>query len=319
MYHHTEDIDRKNTQDVSEIDDQIRLLVNRSINALSNSSKRDATFDSLIETVLLTFIGTHKSIMLLLKQADSDSDYASDAMSLVREQVEKVFVLILILDNPQKWIQVYFKDDWRRFYEYEVLLNSEERKNLEEFQMNEQREKDLQEYQNAIGVSDLEKEWVEFKFNNPGAAIPQHLEGAAIVGFPTPGNVRKCMENKSAEEFLIRLHKEYKRICGYSHIGLDKLQVTAMRVTTNNISESNKGVFVEQALKMPVLWTSYLAIACACTELYKSLQQYDPDVSRTGDLLEALFEIWFVLEQKCLLGKVFWDVRAKKILPPLIR
>lgn len=318
-FHHTEDIDRSSTSDVDTLDEQMRLMVNRTVRALDKLPRHDTTFGSLTETIFRTFISTHKSIRLLLKEAGAEPDYAPDAMSLVREQVEKVFVITLLLDDPQKWILVYFKDDWRRFYEYDVLLNGREQKDLPGFEFDNAQKNRLRILQNNASVSELEKEWLEFKFYNPGSAIPSHLKGSSIPEFPTPGKVKENMNDKSAEEFLVRLHKEYKRICGYSHVGLDKLQIVSMRVVPNRLSESHKDVFLEQALIRPAMWTSYLTVACACTEAYKYLQQYDPDISRTAQLLDILYDFWAVLRQQSLIGKVFWGIRAKRVLPPLLQ
>lgn len=286
MYHHTEDIDRSKSFDADELDGKMSPLVNRTISALNDLPNQEATFSSVIETLLLTFVTTHKSIRILLKEADT----ASDAMSLAREQLEKVFSLTLIWDDPKKWIAVYFKDDWRRNYEYEVLLNDEERKDLPECEVNEIQRNYWQGLQLNANISNLEKEWVEFKFNNSGVPVPPHLKGVKFEEFPMPGKVKELVSDTNAEEFLGRLHREYKRICGYTHVGLDKLQVVSMKVVKNNLSESQKEDFLDQSLVNPAFGISCLTVACACTEAYNYLKQNDADIAQTGQLLEMLFE-----------------------------
>lgn len=313
MYHHTEDIDRSRTFDADDLDGKMSLLMNRTVSALNDLPNQGATFYSLNETLLRTFIATHKSIRLLLKEEDT----ASDAMSLVREQLEKVFLLALIFDDPKKWILVYFKDHWRRNYEYEVLLNDEERKNLPECEVNETQRNRWQVLQANANVSNLEREWIEFKFKN--IPTPPRLAGAKIDQFPMPGNAKKLVSDTNAKEFLGRLHREYKHICGYTHVGMDKLQVVGMKVVKNNLSESEKEIFLEKALVHPAYGISCLTVACACTEAYNYLKQNDADIAQTGQLLEILFEFWSVLCQQSLLAKVFWDIRAKHVLPPLIQ
>ncbi len=316
-YHHTDDIDGSQVFDANDLDEQMRLVVHRVVATFHTLPKHDATFSSVMEVLLRTFLSTHKSIRLLFKEAKSDPDYASDATSLVREQVEKVFVVTLMLDDPQRWVGVYFKDDWRKFYEYEVLLNDEERKNLPGYQGNERR-KIMQMLQANANVSSLEKEYIEHKYNNPGVPLPAHLKSVQVPEFPTPGKVKEVMSDKSADAFLIRWHKEYKRICGYTHVGLDKGQVTAMRVVKNRLRESAKDIFLEREIVLPTMSTSYVATASACTEAWKYLKEYDRDVSRTAMLLDALLDYWGTLRQQSLLAKVFWDIRAKQVLPPVI-
>jgi hypothetical protein len=77
----------------------MRLVTIRIITAFNKLQDHTPTFRSLTETLFQSFLTTHKSIRLLLREAQTDPDYASDAMSLVREQVEKVFVIALILDD----------------------------------------------------------------------------------------------------------------------------------------------------------------------------------------------------------------------------
>jgi len=42
----------------------------------------------------------------------------ADAVSLVREQVEKVYVISLIVDNQRRWTKQYFRNQWRWRYEH---------------------------------------------------------------------------------------------------------------------------------------------------------------------------------------------------------
>ncbi len=316
-YRHTEDIDGSQIFDANELDEQMRLVVHRVVGAYDQLPNHTETFNSLMDVVFRGYLSTHKSIRLLLRESKSDPDYAADAMSLVREQVEKVFLITLLLDDPNRWVSVYLKDDWRRFYEYEVLLNEEERKDLSGHQSDE-RTKIVEILRKNANISPLEKEYIEFKYNNPRAHLPAHLQGAQVDPFPTPGQVKDLMVNKSAEEFLTRWHKEYKRICGFSHVGLDKGQITAMRVVRNRLLDSAKETFLELEIVLPAITTSYVAAASACTEAYKYLQRYDQNISRTAMLLDALLNFWGTLREQSLLAKVFWDISAKNVLPPVL-
>ncbi len=44
-----------------------------------------------------------------------------DAMSLAPEQIEKVYSVALLLEDPQKWTIRYVKEDCRKHYEHYLL------------------------------------------------------------------------------------------------------------------------------------------------------------------------------------------------------
>lgn len=124
VYQITEDLTGNREFNADELDAAMQLCLNRISAAFSKLDNHSPTFGSLMESIFQSFARTQKSIRLLLKQTGEDLNFASDAMSLVREQIEKVYVVALILDDPAKWIEIYFKDDWRRLYKHEVLLTT---------------------------------------------------------------------------------------------------------------------------------------------------------------------------------------------------
>ena len=240
-------------------------------------------------------------------------------MSLVREQVEKIFVITILLDDPDKWMPICFKDDWRRFYKYNFLVLEEERKYLSRFQVDrEKREKILENLTALAQMSDSEKELIEHKHLRPGETKPAHLAGVEVPKFPTPAEAVGNIADASIREYLVRWHKEYEFLCGYSHVGLDKLQITALWYTKNNISEEDKWAFLSKEILIPAVSTSYVAAASACTESWRYLKRYDSDLSKSDTFLEAILSLWDDLRNQSLLGIVFWDIHAKDVLPPLI-
>lgn len=97
-YYHTEDIVETKEFDANDLD-KMKLCVNRIIGSFYKLEKTHSlTFRSLMEEFFKAFLSTHKTIRLLLREAHTDLDFASDAKSLVREQVEKVFLITLMLD-----------------------------------------------------------------------------------------------------------------------------------------------------------------------------------------------------------------------------
>ena len=67
---------------------------------------------TFLRTQLRLFAITHKSIRILLRRAyrEPDKTLIADAASLVREQIEKLFIGALALEDPHRWIrQIYAK------------------------------------------------------------------------------------------------------------------------------------------------------------------------------------------------------------------
>ncbi len=317
-YYHSEDITKTKEFDANELDAKMKLCINRIIASFNKLKQTHTTeFRSLMEEFFKTFLSTHKTIRLLLSEAQSDLDYASDAKSLVREQVEKVFVVSIMLDDPDKWLSIYLKDGWRRLYKYSVLIEAEETKNLPRFaEWKNEAEKRLEFYRKVSGVSEKEKELVDFRFNNFGVKPPDHLKGLDLY-FPTPGQVKELITDANTKNFLKRWHQEYEYLCGYNHIGEEKIMISLMEKT--RLSEDNKKEYLLKEITLPSISISYIAVASTCTEAWKYLIQYDSDLSKSIEFIEAIFDFWDDLSQMGLMGKLFWEIHAKNILPPIIK
>jgi len=310
-YTHSQDLSEEKTINVPEWDKQMVTVVNRTANALELIETLDVTFRSLLASHLRIFLSTHKSIRLLLSKKDEDIRFGSDAVSLAREQVEKVFLVTLIISDPEKWVENYFKSDFKTFYEHHLLQRAERQSlNRHKWFFNEYAPEAIERMTKAFNVSPLELQAIEFKFNNPGKPMPTHLKQALIQDFPTPGRVRNLLKNSPAERFLDRWHKEYKRLCGYSHVGMDKVQLDTMTDRRLPFSESRVNTFFEkQILEWFII--SYVATASACAEVF-------PLLSLDIEVVAALTTFWERLRESTLIGKVFWDIRVQYLLPPTI-
>ncbi|HEX8736509.1 MAG TPA: hypothetical protein VF721_14360 [Pyrinomonadaceae bacterium] len=317
-YYHTEDITESKEFDANELDKKMTLCINRIIASFYKLEKtHDLTFLSLMDEFFKAFLSTHKTIRLLLKEAHKDLDYAADAKSLVREQVEKVFVISLILDDPAKWMPMYFKDGWRRLYKHTFLVEAEETKNLPRYaEWKAEAEQRLESYRKMSGVTSEEKELVDFKFNNYGVATPPHLKGVAMPYFPTPGQAKELVTDANTKVFLTRWYQEYEFLCGYSHIGEEKLMISAMKKT--RLSEANRNEYLQREIVISSVSISYISAASVCTEAWKFLIKYDVDLSKSSDFLSAILDFWGDVTQQGLMGKLFWNIHAKNVFPPLI-
>jgi hypothetical protein len=317
-YYHSDDIDVKREFAADDLDANMTLCINRITASFNKLEKtHPESFSTLMEELFQSFLSTHRSIRLLLRQTQDDPDFASDAMSLVREQVEKIFVISLILDDYQRWMWTYFQDDWIKLLNFKFLTEAEETKDLPRFAgWKEDLEKRLAFLKDYSQVSDSVKELAEHKFNNPGVARPAHLAGVEIPQFPTPRVAIEKIADADTKQFLMRWHKEYVYLCGYSHIGSSKLMTSSIQKT--RLSEENKKEYVQRELVMPAVELSYIAVASMCSEAWNYLIGFDGDLSKSDEFLEAIFDFWDELKNLSLKGNLFWNIRAKNILPPLI-
>ena len=117
------------------------------------------------------------------------------------------------------------------------------------------------------------------------------------------------IKDTALKNALKRWHLEYKLICGYNHVGMEKLVGQALTNRRHGLTESQRKDYFEKKL-LHSLIISWIATASACTEIYRFVS-YNLEI--TGELTK----LWNVLEHGSLLGKVFWNLRAKTILPTL--
>ena len=110
---------------------------------------------------------------------------------------------------------------------------------------------------------------------------------------------------------LHRWHYEYVRLCGYSHIGYSKLVLPVMAGRDVTFSESQMAEYFEKEILL--LGTlSYIAAAASCTEVWALVDEMDVEA------LAKLTEFWETLRDLSLLGRVFWDLHAKRQLTPFV-
>jgi hypothetical protein len=122
----------------------------------------------------------------------------------------------------------------------------------------------MEEGRRLFGITRKEKKVVEFRFEHPGSKLPSDLRGHEIEQFPTPGRAMREVAT-AKRSFLQRWHREYVRLCGYSHIGYPKLVLAVMDGRGVSFSQAQiREYFEKEILLLGTL--SYIAAAAACTE-----------------------------------------------------
>ena len=108
--------------------------------------------------------------------------HSADALSLAREQVEKVFAIALLCEDPTRWAKVYLEHAWRRTFE-RYLLEKAERQYLPSFQnFFPQAYAGIEGMRQRLGIANDVRDAVEYKFFNPSdppGGPPKHSRPAA--------------------------------------------------------------------------------------------------------------------------------------------
>lgn len=328
-YLHIEDFDPKITPDLRKLDNLMEEILNHTTEIIGQRSasiqkilsgitqgidaiKYDQiSLGSVLKALLGAFKTTHRAILLLLSYQDKEPELGFEAMSLAREQVEKIFKISLLLDHPDLWVPLFLKYSWKRYY-LDYLLKLEELEKLHEKYVTETSPNLLNDMRKSNGTTDDEVIAVECEFYY-GEEFPKDLKKfskSKIANFPTPGRAVKKIKNQTMIPFLRRWQKEYDHLCGYSHAGIEKLAAQALneksdifrREELENIRKS----MLEKEIQTAV-FTSYIAFASACSEICSWL--------KGDELLEKrLKEFWGKLCEASLLARVFWNLRGKQLL-----
>jgi hypothetical protein len=269
---------------------------------------------------------------VLFERRKEDGWAIADAMSLTREQIEKVYVVALLLENPRRWTIIYLKDDWRRRYE-RFLLEREERSGLERFKgfYDEAFADEIENERVGLGITQDEQEYVEWEFyKSPGEKMPAERRDAfkeakeSMMRFPTPGRAAAFVAEPSTKALLKRWHREYGQYSGYSHAGFHKMLVAMLPNPKLGLTDSQR----EQILNtgyLPAVMASYLSTATACAEAAnRPLTRKDGSPrpmagSPPGaEILVDLASLWDTLQKSSLLGQVLWELRVKHLGPALL-
>jgi len=311
-YQHTEDIDESREFSVTSLDPldpQIKIVINRTANAIESLSiGGDSLNGRILADIYRGFLTSHKAIHLLISKKEEDTVIAIEAMSLAREQVESLFTVCLLLDNPLHWFMVYKKDSWSLAYR-RYLLTKHECEKLPSWKeyINKTAPNYLAKLEKLYGITCEEKEAIEFKFNNPNEKLPPHLKNKLPEPFPTAGRAKGHIKNTSLKDCLERWYQEYQYLSGYSHGHMVKpLGLSILESRELNISEEEKQKYYENELE-PSLTVSYVSSASVCAE---SCPLLDYNI----EVIEALTNLWNELTELSLLGKLFWNIRIRNLL-----
>ena len=301
----TSDIDLTAKVNVNTLDGLLNRCTVRATEALKGAAFGYSESDrGEISLILEATQSTHNSIRILLKEKLKPTSL--DALPLARAQLESLFTICLMLENP-KWVVVYVKDGWKKLYK-RFLLEKEEAKDLP--RMREPHNKLMAPYiaalQRISGVTEEEKRTIE-KEELDYPLSPDMVE-AKIKWFPTPGGVIKEVNEHDRKQMLIRLYAEYEHLSSYVHSLPEATDGKASFGKYNDrFSTKQKEDIFQKEIAGPSLYLSYLSVVQSASEL---TCLYPGDIELSATVTEA----WNLLTKFSLLGKVIWEIRAKALL-----
>jgi hypothetical protein len=114
-----------------EVIDATRLALRHRYN-FKKKVREESELISILRSHLILYKTTHQSLRIILAKAyrTKTCSLVPDAASLVREQIEKIYVISLFLDNSSTWVLHYSRSAWRQDYE-NYFLEMEEYGSIE--------------------------------------------------------------------------------------------------------------------------------------------------------------------------------------------
>ena len=210
-----------------------------------------------------------------------------------------------MLEDPQ-WVEIYIKDGWKKTYK-RFLLEKEEFGHLPRWV---EGLKELQPHVDNLtsisGVTEAERRTVEKE--ELGISLPSGMGEVAIPQFPTPKRIIGKIKDLERKQMLTRLYNDYAYLSTYIH-GLPDAVILKQgfgKYKGHFSSKQHEDVFQKEVVQ-PSLFFSLFAVLQAASEL---ISLYHNDI----DLRATVTEVWNLLSDHSLLGKVFWEIRAKRLL-----
>jgi len=245
---------------------------------------------------------------------DDHPELVADACSLQREQVEKVFEILLLKSDPRRWVIRFFRNSWKAHYE-ELLHAQEEKLALDRYRpfltnlgpdtidrMRSLPAEPGKRPTTIVSVRAMKGVKVRYLLRRDSSAPrPRWYDGRWMDKYfewPLPGRYEEKIRDSAAKNRFHRWYLEYKTACDYTHVGARKLLVHAL----SRDKSMEGGQRVETAttkLAEEALFVSYLASLAAVSEAMDLLD--DPRYVR-----RRAEEFWQQVVEMSLLARALW-------------
>jgi hypothetical protein len=249
----------------------------------------------------------HRAVRELLKH-EGREPLAVNVMPLVRAQVETLYAICLVIEQPSA-LDDYLKDGWKKLFIRHIAMRQECSSLPRVVEGLATVDKWIDQLQIASGVSDAERRTIEA--DELGFPLPTGVVAAKIAPFPTPKRVIRRIVDPDRRRMLMRLYPEYSFLCGFVHFSpasviltglLDPRQPFRGMFTSGQIEE-----MFQKEIAGPAMWLDVMSIAQCCSEL---LEIYPNNI----ELARCCAEAWMPLSENTFIGRVIWKLRTRKLL-----
>jgi len=253
---------------------------------------------------------SHQTIRRILWEEPSPSTV--DVLTLARLQIETVYTFCLMLQDA-KYVRNFLKYGWKQKY-IRFLLHREEYCQISRFSdYFKDGFQQLQVLQARCLVSEDERYTIEE--DQLGIPLPQGINRVRIEKFPTPGAVIDKLTDQDLKMMLMRLYVEYEFLCIFAHGGADSEAFKAVLDSRSPVrdyisSEQRKDLYQRWLGEPSITYSLISAVLCA-TEVAARCPNHI-------ELQVKLSNAWALLRKYSLWSVPVWEIRAKKVLPPLL-
>jgi hypothetical protein len=305
------DIDLDARFDAPKADAIVNRCVAQVTESLKTQTKQFSDVDrGHLAQLFFSMKNTHLAIRKLLEQ-EHNSPIGVSAMPLVRIQIETLFAVVLVVEQPETF-PLYLKDGWKRLYVRHLWFREESKGLARITEGLSHVEPFLEGMRILAGVSDEEKLTIDVE--EMGVVPPSGFQLKPIRWFPTPGDVLDRIKDPERKRMLARLLPEYEFLCSFVHVSphskvfpalFDHRQPFGAMFTTGQREE-----MFQKEIAGPALWLGLLSIVQSCCEL---VPIYPLDIN----LVAVLTNAWKTVHDLSLIGRKVWELRAKKLLGAL--
>ena len=298
---------RRNARDVD-------VAVNRCVAAVTNSLKSDTprfteSTRVHLHQIFLSMRHAHRAVRELLRH--EEESLSVNAMPVVRAQVETLYALCLIIEEP-KSLDVYLKDGWKKLFIRHIVMREEGGSLPRVAEGLRKTEKWLEQLRITSGVTQPEKQTVEF--DELGTNLPIGVTPERIAPFPTPKRVIDKITDPERKGMLMRLYPEYQFLCGFVHFSpvtvilaslLDRRQPFRQEFTSGQITE-----IYQKEIAGPAMWLNEISVIQCCSEF---MVVYPNDI----ELARCCAEAWNPMIESSFIARAVWERRTQKLLGAL--
>jgi hypothetical protein len=262
-----------------------------------------------IGDIFRSMVATQRGIRRVLDFQGPIDPERVDALLLARVQLEGLFSLCLMLEDP-KYVTAYVQEHWRKQY-VEYLIAKEETKLLSRYQP-----LDTPELQRLVtlgqqfGIAPAHIHTVDKE--ELGIPMPAGMAEEPIPPFPTPSKgTKKIISSAEKKRMLERLYAKYVYLCSFAH-GLP--QANLFKNIFDSRFPDRKFVLdsdVRNSYRQQVVSEAYITSLMSIAQCTAELTVLYPN---NIELIEAACRAWGQLSGASLITKAVWEIRTQKLL-----